>query len=174
MGVVDGRRAGSWRSFRRSTTRVVTMRYPVAVMRRTLVIIAIGLVLAGAVVALNRPRPASHEGAKTSIGETPPTARTAAAASPKAEPPPRPSEPVRRSARRTPPPKPRPSASGDAPAPVETAHEGGILRIDSDVPGAQVFIDRAYIGVTPTTASDVKPGTHRLNVSALTPSMPTA
>jgi hypothetical protein len=42
----------------------------------------------------------------------------------------------------------------------------GTLHIDSDVPGAQVFIDREYIGATPVTAPNVKPGSHRLNVSA--------
>lgn len=41
----------------------------------------------------------------------------------------------------------------------------GILSIDSDVPGAQVFIDRELIGRTPVTAN-VPPGSHRLNVSA--------
>ena len=40
------------------------------------------------------------------------------------------------------------------------------LRIDSDVPGAQVFIDRQFIGTTPVTAENVTPGTHQLNVSA--------
>jgi len=42
----------------------------------------------------------------------------------------------------------------------------GTLSIDSDVPGAQVFIDRVFIGATPVIAPNVKPGTHRLNVSA--------
>jgi len=42
----------------------------------------------------------------------------------------------------------------------------GVLHIDSDVPGAQVFIDREFLGVAPVTATDVKPGTHRINVSA--------
>ena len=53
------------------------------------------------------------------------------------------------------------AASAAEPAPV-----AGVLRIDSDVPGAQVFIDRRYIGTTPVTAEDVSPGTHQLNVSA--------
>ena len=44
--------------------------------------------------------------------------------------------------------------------------DAGTLRIDSDVPGAQVFIDRQFIGTTPVTAANVKPGTHQLNVSA--------
>ncbi|MGH9256351.1 MAG: PEGA domain-containing protein, partial [Vicinamibacterales bacterium] len=42
----------------------------------------------------------------------------------------------------------------------------GVLRIESDVPGAQVFIDRRFIGAAPATAEDVTPGTHQLNVSA--------
>ena len=57
-----------------------------------------------------------------------------------------------------------------APAPAEAAVEAvpdaGTLRIDSDVPGAQVFIDRQFVGSTPVTAANVKPGTHQLNVSA--------
>ncbi len=40
------------------------------------------------------------------------------------------------------------------------------LRIDSDVPGAQVFIDRQFVGAAPVTTSEVKPGTHQINVSA--------
>jgi hypothetical protein len=40
------------------------------------------------------------------------------------------------------------------------------LHIDSDVPGAQVFVDRQFIGAAPVTTTDVKPGTHQINVSA--------
>jgi hypothetical protein len=50
--------------------------------------------------------------------------------------------------------------------PAESASEAGTLRIDADVPGAQVFIDRQYIGTAPVTAENVRPGTHQLNVSA--------
>jgi hypothetical protein len=53
-----------------------------------------------------------------------------------------------------------------APAPVETAPALGTLRIDSDVPGAQVFLDRQFVGVTPVVAENVAPGTHRVNLSA--------
>ena len=42
----------------------------------------------------------------------------------------------------------------------------GTLRIEADVPNAQVFIDRQFIGTAPVTAEGVKPGTHQLNVSA--------
>ncbi len=54
----------------------------------------------------------------------------------------------------------------DAPAPVESAPELGTLRIEADVPNAQVFIDRQFIGTAPVTAENIKPGTHTLNVSA--------
>lgn len=42
----------------------------------------------------------------------------------------------------------------------------GTLRIEADVPNAQVFLDRQFIGNAPVTAENVKPGTHTLNVSA--------
>ena len=54
----------------------------------------------------------------------------------------------------------------EAPAPVATAPELGTLRIEADVPNAQVFLDRQFIGNAPVTAQNVKPGTHTLNVSA--------
>jgi hypothetical protein len=38
--------------------------------------------------------------------------------------------------------------------------------VDSDVPDAQVFVDRTFIGKTPLTTTEVKAGSHRLNVSA--------
>jgi hypothetical protein len=50
--------------------------------------------------------------------------------------------------------------------PVITAPVAGTLRIVSDIPGAQVFLDRQFIGATPVTANDVPPGSHHLNVSA--------
>ena len=58
-------------------------------------------------------------------------------------------------------------AAAESPAPAaEAAPVAGLLRIDSDVPGAQVFIDRQFIGATPVTAENLTPGTHQLNVSA--------
>jgi hypothetical protein len=42
----------------------------------------------------------------------------------------------------------------------------GTLTVHADVPGAQVFIDRRFIGNVPATADDLEPGQHRLNVSA--------
>jgi hypothetical protein len=40
------------------------------------------------------------------------------------------------------------------------------LRIDSDIPGATVFLDRKPIGATPLEARGVAPGSHRLTVTA--------
>lgn len=136
--------------------------------RRTFVIIAaLLLLLAAAVVVFNltRSRPESREAANTLVREASP-AQPMATEPPKAEAPAVTPDSARRSARRALAPKPEPSPAAETPAPVETPHAGGILHIDSDVPGAQVFIDREYIGATPITASDVKPGSHRLNVSA--------
>ena len=42
----------------------------------------------------------------------------------------------------------------------------GTLHINSDVAGAQVFIDRNYIGVTPVTSPEITPGSHRVNIVA--------
>lgn len=59
------------------------------------------------------------------------------------------------------------AAPATAPEPAaEAAPTVGTLRIETDVPGAQVFIDRQFVGTAPVTAENVKPGTHQLNVSA--------
>lgn len=68
-----------------------------------------------------------------------------------------------RSASRAPAREPAPAPE---PAPAEAPIELGTLRIETDVPGAQVFIDRQFVGTTPLTANNVKPGTHQLNLTA--------
>ncbi len=61
----------------------------------------------------------------------------------------------------------RPAKVKDAPAPVPAAPAAvPTLKVDSDVPGASVFVDRVYLGTTPLATSDVKPGSHALRVSA--------
>ena len=70
--------------------------------------------------------------------------------------------------------RPRPAeelpgaAPAAAPDPVAAAAAPltATLTIDSDVPGAEVFLDRTFLGVTPLTIADVAPGSHRLNVTA--------
>ena len=61
-----------------------------------------------------------------------------------------------------------PSVAAPPPPPAEAPPPADLvtLHIDSDVPGAQVFIDRQFIGAAPVTTSEVKPGTHQINVSA--------
>jgi hypothetical protein len=130
--------------------------------RRTLLIVAgAGLVLVGGLVltvSLTRsrpepaPAPAVTEAPKP---VAPPPARKPAPAPPAPSPSPR-------VARATPEPKAAPEPPPEPAAPVvETA----TLRIDTDVPGAQVFMDREFLGATPVTAQGVKPGPHRLNLS---------
>jgi PEGA domain-containing protein len=53
-----------------------------------------------------------------------------------------------------------------APAEPEPAAAMGTLHITSDVAGAQVFIDRNYIGVAPVTSPEMALGSHRINVVA--------
>jgi len=55
-------------------------------------------------------------------------------------------------------PRPRPEPRPEAAAPT--------LRVDADVPGANVFLDRKFLGTTPVETRDFEPGPHRLNVSA--------
>ncbi|HKH72224.1 MAG TPA: PEGA domain-containing protein [Vicinamibacterales bacterium] len=62
--------------------------------------------------------------------------------------------------------KPAASPVTEALPSAVTTPELGTLRIEADVPNAQVFLDRQFIGNAPVTAEKVKPGTHTLNVSA--------
>lgn len=63
-------------------------------------------------------------------------------------------------------PRPAPAPRADAPPLPPPAPEVATLHITADVPGAQVFLDRQFIGTTPVTAENVKPGRRQLNVSA--------
>jgi hypothetical protein len=56
--------------------------------------------------------------------------------------------------------RPRAEASARSTSPASR------LRVEADVPGANVFLDRRFLGTTPLETSDFEPGTHRLNVSA--------
>jgi hypothetical protein len=67
------------------------------------------------------------------------------------------------------PPSARRAAAPREPAPAAepaAAAAMGTLHINSDVAGAQVFIDRNYVGVTPVTSPEIAPGSHRVNVVA--------
>lgn len=68
--------------------------------------------------------------------------------------------------RATPSAAPEASAARSRPAEALGTAKAPSLRVDSDVPGASVFLDRKYIGTTPLATDAFEPGTHRLNVSA--------
>jgi len=63
-------------------------------------------------------------------------------------------------------PRPRKKVGPPPPAPTPAAPTSGELRIESDVPGAMVFLDRKFLGNAPVTAKDVTPGSHVINASA--------
>jgi len=129
------------------------------VTRRTLVILSVGMLLpatAFLAVTMRRPEPLSESSSaavKPAAVKAPPRVEARAPG------------PPRRAAPREPAPRPEPPPAA-VPAPVAAPPTVGVLRIDSDVAGAQVFIDRAFVGATPVTIPDVKPGAHTLNVSA--------
>jgi hypothetical protein len=50
--------------------------------------------------------------------------------------------------------------------PAEAAPATATLHVDSDVPGATVFIDRVSVGATPMSIPNLQPGSHQLNVAA--------
>ena len=123
--------------------------------RIIIVVFVILLIVSGiSVYLVSRPAPAP---VRTSVAETPPVVipRPAPAPASAVETPP----PTRRAALRA------PAAAAPAEAPAASL-DLVTLHIDSDVPGAQVFVDRQFVGAAPVTTTDVKPGTHQINVSA--------
>lgn len=71
--------------------------------------------------------------------------------------------PAAEAPRKAPPKKaePRPVEPAAPPAPTLAS-----LTLDSDVPGASVFIDRAFVGNTPLTLDRLEPGTRRVQLTA--------
>ncbi len=128
--------------------------------RRFLVILAV-LGLAGAVAffVLTRPVPKPEV-----VAAPPPHSAPAVVPAPTPAPvaPAAPAPTTSGEARR----RPAPTAAVAPAAPVDAAPTTATLHIDSDVPGAQVFVDRVFVGDAPATAPDVKPGSHVINVSA--------
>ena len=117
------------------------------------------LVLGGiGVFMLSKPTPQPER--------TPVAAAPAPVVVPRPAPAPAPAPEAPRAARRAPAPAPAaapPPPAAEAPAP---APDLVTLHVDSDVPGAQVFVDRQFVGAAPLTTTDVKTGTHQINVSA--------
>lgn len=64
---------------------------------------------------------------------------------------------------------PRPKPKKEKPvvaAAAPPAPTGPVLVVESDVPGAEVFVDRKYLGTTPLRSTEVTAGSHQVNASA--------
>ena len=120
--------------------------------------IAVGAGVATYVLFRERVPASTESASSSSVSREPAAPRTSAGAE-------APSSETATAAPRAPR-KPSAATAAEAPAPAVTAPELGTLRIEADVPNAQVFLDRQFIGNAPVTAEKVKPGTHTLNVSA--------
>jgi len=59
-----------------------------------------------------------------------------------------------------------PTVTAPKAEPEPAAPTTATLRIDSDVPGAQVFVDNKFVGAAPATAQNVQPGPRKVNVQA--------
>jgi hypothetical protein len=133
-----------------------------------LIFVVLGMaVLAAGMFVMSRrsslPAAPTATAVRTERAAEPPPARPAPATPTPEAKAPGPSREGSSSARASAAPRPRPAAPA-APAAADT--DGAMLTIDADVPGAQVFVDRVFVGKTPITTTDVKVGSHRLNVSA--------
>ena len=130
--------------------------------RRTPLLVGIGAVLLLALAAgywLTRsPAPATVATPTTPVPEAKAVAPVPAPA-PVETTAPREATPSRAKPRR----EAAPAATG-TPAPAAPA--GPTLVVESDVPGASVFLDRKFLGTAPLRTSEVSPGVHQLNASA--------
>jgi hypothetical protein len=115
---------------------------------------AVLLLVLGALLLVPGRKPTEPPTATPTERAAPPVARAPEAP---AEPGSAPASPARPRARRE---KPPPAAEAPPPS------AGPTLRIESDIAGASVFVDRQYLGETPITTTAVAPGTHQLNASA--------
>ena len=119
------------------------------------------LIAAGAWFATRDPEPAPATAAAAARASAP---RTAVTAPKKAEPAPEKALEPADSGRRASAPR---KAAEPAPAPVaEVAKaDAATLTVDSDVPGASVFVDREFVGTAPVTLTNLAPGSKRINLS---------
>lgn len=104
------------------------------------------------------------EAPATAAAPAPAPKRAAAPAAKKAEPAPAEPAPEDPAPRRAPAKK----AADPAPAPAAepAAGDATTLTIESDIPGASVFVDREFVGTAPVTLKNVAPGQKRVNLSA--------
>jgi len=116
---------------------------------------------AGAYIVLTRESEPPVEEAPVAESRPAPVARPAAPTPKAADPAPDAERPAPR--RRTEPEEAEPApAAPAAPAAATTA----TLVLDSDVPGASVFINREYVGTTPLRLADLEPGSRQIKLTA--------
>lgn len=127
-----------------------------------LIVAAIGLVLVGAALFLVTRSSPSPEPAAPPVAVAP----SAPAPAPKSEPPSAPpAEPAPSAGAR--PPVARKADPAPAPTPAEPAAPTlATLVLDSDVPGASVFVNREYVGTTPLRLDRLAPGSKQLKLTA--------
>ena len=120
------------------------------------------VVLGGSVLASFIWWMASRPSNVVAPAPVPATAPATVEATPVSEAPAKPSPPPSKSraSAEAPAPEPPPEPAPEAPAPLP------LLRVVGDVAGANVFIDRKYVGKTPFETRDVTAGGHQINVSA--------
>lgn len=119
------------------------------------------MLAAGAYIVLTRESEPPVEEAPVAESRPAPVARPAAPRAKAADPAPD----AERSAprRRTEPEEAEPAPAAPA-APV--AATTATLVLDSDVPGASVFINREYVGTTPLRLADLEPGSRQIKLTA--------
>ena len=124
-------------------------------MNRGILIAAVIAVLAlGAVLMLrDTPEPAADSSAEPAAPRIVPR---------KNEPVPTPAKPAA-APRKT---APKSAADEPAPAPAPAAPKLASLRLETDVPGASVFIDRQFVGNTPLSLDKLEPGSKRVQITA--------
>lgn len=120
------------------------------------------LVLGGIAWWATRPEPAEQPKAVERVERpAPPPVAERPPAAPPVETPPAPA----REGRPRPRVEPKVAEVPEAAPVVPSAPERELI-VQSDVDGALVFLDRVFLGNAPVRTSEVKPGTHQINVSA--------
>ncbi len=124
-------------------------------MNRAILVVAIVVaVIIGGVFLMRRSEPEP-------VAEAPGKAAPSRIVPKKVEPP----SPIVTDAPKKAAPKKTAGAPPPAPAPV-TAATLASLTLESDVPGASVFIDRQFVGNTPLSLDKLQPGTKRVQLTA--------
>jgi hypothetical protein len=121
------------------------------------VILMLVILLSALFYYTRTPTPVAPAAPVATAAPTQPSRESPSAPAPSAAPAVR-SAPPRRAAA-----EPAPSAE---PAPPSAPPTRASLTVESDVPGASVFVDRQFVGTVPLTLNDLAPGSARVNLSA--------